>query len=191
MSDTVTPLPARLPNEPNFWYLRFVAWLRSGPPRSLLAVYNAEREKKGQRKADNHPGAWRDIPAKYEWENRAKAWDDLEANRLAVELSAARNEWRNRELAAAAKLFEKGMTGADQTRLLTVIIDGKGTIKGDPTAVRVSAELIERASKLARLALDMPTSRAVNEFENTPTDALKLRLFQLLGINESGGADAK
>lgn len=189
MRSDVTPIPARLPTEPNIWYLRFVAWLRSGPPRSLLAVYNAEREKKGQRKADNHPGAWRDVPTKYEWEKRAEAWDKSEAERLAVELSELRNEWRNKELDAAAKLFEKGMTGTDQTRLLTVIIPEKGTIKGDPAAVRVAAELIERASKLARLALDMPTSRTVNEFENMTTEALKLRVAQLLGVN--GEPDAK
>jgi len=127
MSDDVTPLPARLPAEPSIWYLRFVAWLRSGPPRSLLAVYTAEQVSKGKKRPLSPPGAWRDVPAKYEWNIRAEAWDKSEAERLAIELAAARNEWRNRELEAAAKLFEKGMTGTDQTRLLTVIIEGKGT----------------------------------------------------------------
>jgi len=98
MRDESTKPWERQPNEPSFWYGRFLVYLQLGPERSLLGSYNewrvqkyeqdiekynAKREdsknpsKKPQypRKLTGAPISWRNARDEWNWENRAEAHD--------------------------------------------------------------------------------------------------------------------
>jgi hypothetical protein len=81
MNQTENPWD-RLPGEPSHWYDRFSRYRLAGPSRSLLATYQAEREKarKGAtKKAASVPSSWNRAAAAWRWAERAAAWDAYEA----------------------------------------------------------------------------------------------------------------
>ncbi|HEX3642578.1 MAG TPA: hypothetical protein VHV10_14905 [Ktedonobacteraceae bacterium] len=68
----------RQPDESNFWYARFSEYLALGPLRTKLAVYNAERARKGPKEPDNSkslPTSWRDAAKRFDWIKRAESFD--------------------------------------------------------------------------------------------------------------------
>ena len=155
-----TPLPLRLETEPPLWYRRFIAWLQSGPTRSLLAVYNDEREAKGQKRADNPPGAWREIPTTYQWASRAAEYDKAEAERKNLELAERREAWRKTEETMAAALVNKGREIIDGELKKPKVIDGV-LIKPEfsPSKVNAARACFAEASVIARRALEMVDTR--------------------------------
>lgn len=171
----VTPLPRRIQGEPAMWYRRFCAWLRSGPPRSVLAVANAERAQSGRKKADEAPGSWDGKPDLYRWKERAAEWDLAEAERLNVELAEQREAWRKSEMEAARALQAKGLEGLKIPMVTARLKDGSEII-GQPQAVRVAAECLTKASDLARRALEMTNTR-VNLQQLSDADLLRLVAF--------------
>lgn len=176
----VTPLPPRLPDEPLIWYRRFCHWLEQDGKRNMLDLYNQERAKKGQKKAANHPGAWRDKPALYEWEKRAAAWDDAEALRVALENAKERKRLLEDELKYGKALVEKGLEGLKVPFLNGEIVtkedvNGKQVerivkLRGNPKAIAVGADLVEHGLALQRRALKM--------IDPGPLDQYKLHLLQ-------------
>lgn len=61
------------------WFARFQIYLQQNKPRSLLALYNDEREKNGEKKRDTFPAIWAQSRDKYEWRARADAYDREQA----------------------------------------------------------------------------------------------------------------
>lgn len=64
------------PKEPDKWYARFHQFCMAGPQRSMLMIYNAEREKKGQKPASTVTEYWRKYSRQFDWHTRALAWDE-------------------------------------------------------------------------------------------------------------------
>jgi hypothetical protein len=66
----------RQPGEPNLWFSRFQRYLLAGPSRSLLGTVNGERTEKGREKQSKVPGSWNQAFARWNWRERAEAWDE-------------------------------------------------------------------------------------------------------------------
>lgn len=64
--------------EDSRWYERFARYLALGAARSVRAVYNAELANRG--KAAEHskpvPSSWTQASHRFEWQRRAKAYDE-------------------------------------------------------------------------------------------------------------------
>ena len=195
---TPTPIPPRLSDEPAQWYARFARWLTMPMPRSVLGCYLLEWEskkkkkrggpKKPEKKPANTPGSWEGKPVLYKWEERARAWDAAEVERLNAELAQARDDWRKAEMEAAQKLHERGMEGLK-------IALGAETSETEIKAVRVATQCLSEASELGRRALEMPTARTVSQFDKM-SDAEILRFIATslgngAGPTEAGDDDAQ
>jgi hypothetical protein len=168
------------PGEPTLWYDRFWKWLHD-PRRSLLGVYNAEREKARKRPAQTSPGAWREAVVKWNWEARAHAWDDYEHERLEEEWETRRKQLREVEWVTAQALIEKAKqmlvfplasTTREQVeeggKMVTVT-----TVNPARWNLRDAATLAETASKLARLAASLPTDKSeVNVIDKRSAEEL-------------------
>lgn len=67
-----------MPGEDSRWYERFSRYLALGAARSVRAVYNAELATRG--KPSEHskpvPSSWTQASRRFEWQRRAKAFDD-------------------------------------------------------------------------------------------------------------------
>lgn len=79
--------------EPNRWYQRFNAFRLAGPGRSLLGCVNEERCGKGQGRTNNAPTAWREASEKWQWRERANAYDQHLTKLAEAKIDAA---WRNK-----------------------------------------------------------------------------------------------
>lgn len=153
----------RLPEENSLWHGRFKVWLGQKKPRSLLAIYNAERERKGARKkALTVPEPWGEAKAKYCWLDRAAAWDKAEQERLDRELAEKREAEREEELKIAEELREKArkMIALPET-VETVKRNGKGEeiawlLIPEFRAFKAASDMFGQAKNHARAALLMP-----------------------------------
>lgn len=92
---TEQPLIPRLPEESGRWYSRLIEFIAQPPGnRSILEVYRLEGARKG---ASSIPGSWRVAVDRFQWRERAQAFDDHQAreemNRFA-DLRRAESEKR-------------------------------------------------------------------------------------------------
>lgn len=154
-------------------------------PRSILEIYNLERERKGQKRADNQPGAWREIPALYQWKERAALWDTAELERKSQLLAARREQQRTNELEDAQTLRDKAKLAAMFPLTDSVTQDGKH-IKGDHQVARTAAMLFAESVKQARMALEMATTNTKIDLGKLNDDELT-RLYLARIIAEQGG----
>lgn len=83
----------RKEDEPNLWFQRFEFFLRQGPDRSLLGTVKAwestkanndQKPRKVQKRQTRIyvPGSWRDAAEKWNWIERAAAYDRFQSDRL-------------------------------------------------------------------------------------------------------------
>lgn len=108
------------PGEPTLWFARLERFRLAGPGRSLLKLYNEERERKGQKRADSPPTAWRDAAKTWNWRERADAWDAVELakerERRETELAKEREQAREHRrtlLKAMGSRVAQGLTTLD------------------------------------------------------------------------------
>jgi hypothetical protein len=79
----------RKEGEPNLWFQRFERYRLAGPKRTLLGTVNAEKAERGlQRRARSTPGAWQRNFEQWRWKERAEAWDEHIARKVAAEAEA-------------------------------------------------------------------------------------------------------
>lgn len=114
--------------EPDIWFGRFQKYLLLGPNRTLVAGYRAgaRHKKKTRQSAEKRahqgvPGAWRNAARKWEWLERAAAWDAVGRERLLAEYERDREvdrfervrllkAYRDKIEAALKKLTARGAT---------------------------------------------------------------------------------
>lgn len=143
----------RQPEEPDRWFGVFEQFRLAGPKRSLLAIYNAERTAKGRTPAVAVPGSWSRNRAKWDWDDRAKAWDlhliEVERKRDAEEREKAR---KSRKLTIRAL-----------TALLGRTIEATGGKEGgavlDPKALKDLSQAAAAIMRESRLEFGEPTDR--------------------------------
>ncbi len=95
----------RQPGEPNLWYERFERYRLLGPRRSLLAVYNAERETAGEQPARCAPRSWAIQAAAWTWAARSEDWDESERARARAQVEIALQRLRDAAPAAVEALI--------------------------------------------------------------------------------------
>lgn len=131
------------PGEPTLWYSRYHQFMLKGPRRSLLSVVNQELAEKGRIKQTKVPGAWNSAAQKWNWRDRAAAWDSFQQEREEQEWQIRRREQREREWQASQQLFKKAEQMLNQS-----LDNGKWSF-------RDAATCLEVGSKLARTAGEM------------------------------------
>lgn len=81
------PVWEQIPEEePNLWYSRFLIFRDLGPTRSIHAAWKLEpkKVKKGQKKL-NIPPIWYDAAKKFQWHERAAAYDTYRREKVFTE----------------------------------------------------------------------------------------------------------
>jgi len=149
--------------ESNLWFGRFWNfYLPQGSDRSLLAAYRAWRVQRGADGRDIRSVAksWERAANKWNWKQRAEAWDEHNRQELEIEWEARRKQIKDREWKGAEKLLERAekMLGYPLSEVIQEDKEGK-IFKVQPVRWRQSdvTRFMEAASKLARLAAGMET----------------------------------
>jgi hypothetical protein len=151
-----------LPEENGLWYERFTKYRLQGPTRSRLGVYNNERLSKGRKKRGSVPSSWVEASEKFQWRERAFAFDQYIRDRVEADWERRQEQLREREWELAQAMAEKAASML-QFPLVEKIVsteDGETVIIAP---VRWSMSDIPRLSstlsKLGRLASGMETDR--------------------------------
>jgi hypothetical protein len=77
----------RQEGEPDLWFDRFERFRRAGASRTLLSVYNEERQEvwarqgKPFKRASSTPSTWSNASQKWNWRSRASAFDQWQRDR--------------------------------------------------------------------------------------------------------------
>lgn len=159
--------------EPALWHSRFEVFRLLGPERTLEDAWRRVTQR-GKKK---RPGSmWSIRAAQWHWRERAAAWDAEQVALQEQELARARAEWKGKEQRMAEGLLEKA------TQMLAFPIAQRrvdsetGVTIVEPGDWRFAdvAKMADTASKLARLAMEMVTSKAGVEFGDTEQNVAKL-----------------
>jgi hypothetical protein len=137
----------RQASEPNRWFARFESYRLAGPGRSLLAVYNRERQTAGQNTpASRVPGAWDRAAMRWRWRQRAEAWDEHQRQQARESHTKALTEMNERHIQEAQALQSKALqrlkdldvdalSVADVLRFLVEATKLERTARGEPEAI--------------------------------------------------------
>jgi hypothetical protein len=137
----------RQPGEPALWYNRFDTLYRPlGPERSLLAAYNTWRVQKGKERRSGGIGrAWTRNAQRWNWRERAEAWDAAQREQLLAEEAEERRvdrqqrikllkAYRARLVQVIQKLDPQGARWSEVTAGLRMVNEELRTEYGDQPA---------------------------------------------------------
>jgi hypothetical protein len=180
----------RLDEEPVVWFSRFEGFRSLGPSRSLLAAYNAEREKEGKRgTATSVPQPWDEAARRWDWRRRAEAFDlhQVEEDRRASrdELQGIRREslliaqgMRKKALEAMKGLPAAALLAREIRAWLTDSLRMELQARGLPLALLARPEARDLEDSLAfyRAVIANPTASVAERLR------ARERLDKLLGL---------
>jgi hypothetical protein len=151
--------------EPDEWFIRFAQFKLLGGSRSLLRAYNDERLQKSQKKSNSAPPPWRAASKKWNWVDRAVAWDKYQQTRSEKRWEKAKINWEKRREDQREKEWELSQKLIARAELMLAhpLTETETTVDKDGetlTAVIVPAKwqfrdittCMESASALARSA---------------------------------------
>ena len=86
--------------EPNLWYDRFEQYRAAGPSRSITRIYKAWRVTMGYEKLrySAYPSSWVRASNRWNWKERAEAWDEHRRQLDYIAEQAAHDEMRQRHV---------------------------------------------------------------------------------------------
>lgn len=90
------------------WAARYEIFRLLGVGRSLLAVYNHEREDKGKKPARSTPSSWGKMAKRWDWPGRAALWDAHVQAQARQEEAAARLKDRTEARDVRRRLIQTG-----------------------------------------------------------------------------------
>jgi len=100
----------RMKGENTMWFARFEVYRLLGPERKLQVAFRHYQVEKGRKQIRNVPSSWRNAFDKYDWKQRAEAWDLNEQKKIRKEneklRQRARDERKKLILEGIAKLRE-------------------------------------------------------------------------------------
>jgi hypothetical protein len=145
MADAL-PLWERQPEEPNRWYARFERYRLAGPGRSLLGTVTAERAERGVQRSTSVPQAWAKNAKKWQWRDRAEAWDEHERGLARAAHTEEVQEMNRRHIQEAkalqSKAFQKlksldieKLSPADVLRYFVEAAKLERTAQGEPERI--------------------------------------------------------
>ncbi|MBI5035583.1 MAG: hypothetical protein HZB51_34255 [Chloroflexi bacterium] len=172
------------PGEPHKWFIRFERYKLLGSRRSLFTAYQHEREEAGKpHTRQGAPQSWRNASIKYEWESRAQAWDLEQIEIETAKWEERRAILREKEWQVSTSIVARveEMLKFPLAAITRTHQDGDTTIQTEIKPVRWSLRdaptMMDTASKLARLAAEMATSRGHLDVDNM-TDAEIVELIK-------------
>lgn len=158
--------------ESNLWYDRFTRYRLAGASRSLLGCVNDERVAKGRKRSNYTAGSWRRAAKKWNWDERAVAWDEYKRTEDEAEWDVRRREIREGEWGQARTLLDRAeqmlkFPLAQIERVEETYGDGRPKAVTIVNPVRWGQRDIARfmrvASELGRLAAEMEQRRQAIE----------------------------
>lgn len=158
----------QLSGEPNNWYARFRHYLLLGNGRSLYNAYCKSTKKPNKQV----PGAWKDAAKKWDWFNRAHAWDINELEKLGRQVYEQQMDEIKNEMEDARLMREKARAILEKLPLQVQVGDGGVWQPASATEYNSARAMMAEAAKQARLALGMPTDLARTENVNINYDEL-------------------
>lgn len=103
-----SPIWERQDYENAIWYSRFISYHALPPSqRSVLRVYNDERESRGRGKAKFSPGGWTSRSTKFKWRDRALAWDLQEVEDRKIKMAEDAEAWDRHRGQALLTMYGK------------------------------------------------------------------------------------
>lgn len=100
----------RQPDEPALWFGRYIVYRELGAKRSVDRAFRAVKD--AERLKAVRPGAaWYDAAQRWEWQQRAKAWDEAEREKFLAATSALRVDAQRRRLEIVGQLLEWSYAG--------------------------------------------------------------------------------
>jgi hypothetical protein len=159
--------------EPALWHGRFTTFRLLGPERTIEEAWRrAAKDAKGRRPANK----WTQRAAQWHWLDRCAAWDAEQVALQEQELAAARAEWKGKERRMAEQLIEKATQMLAFPVAQRRVETATGVTIVEPGDWRFAdvARIADVASKLARLAMEMVTSKTGVELGGTEQDLAKL-----------------
>jgi hypothetical protein len=109
MPEPTAPSWDRQAEEPNLWFSRFERYRLAGPGRSLRAVINVEQADKGEKRHRSIPGAWSRAATRWQWRERAEAWDEHERQQACAAHAREVEEMNSRHIQEAQALQNKAI----------------------------------------------------------------------------------
>lgn len=186
--------------EPSRWYQRFNAYRLADPGRSILALVNAEKERKGSKKlAQSLPGAWRDAAEKWQWKIRAQAWDKYLSDQAQDEIETAWREKIMGPVEVLGRMSEHGRNDMGQyfkivERWTETPLPSEEILKeeeffksflGNP--VKCIRYLVRKVVLDMDSFLDPERSRRIKKFSDSPKNGLSIELYDAHGAQSDLG----
>lgn len=150
------------------WFQRFIMYRDIGTDRTLLGTFNLHKRQEGNYQGDKHgnatslPGSWTKATKKWQWVERARAYDDFLHHQRERERDKRRKELEDLEWTSALKMFDKTTKMLDWPLADREVEDPES---GDKVLVKAAGwsqgtvpNMIKAASQLGRMALSMPTT---------------------------------
>ncbi len=89
------------------WFSRFETYRMIGPERTLLGTINEMMVKKGEKRRNSIPNSWSLNFEKFDWKQRAEAWDDQERQKTRKENEKARSKARKARVSLILEGIDK------------------------------------------------------------------------------------
>ena len=136
----------RQPGEPNLWYSRFERYRLAGPSRSIRGLLNSEKGTKSNKRRRCIPGAWSRASTRWNWKDRAEAWDEHERQKAREAHARDIAEMNQRHIQEAkalqAKAVErlkslelKDISAGDLARFVVEATKLERTARGEPESI--------------------------------------------------------
>lgn len=158
MSDEAQQAWDQQPGEPTNWFVRFEMYRLAGPDRSLLAVWRSAQI--SPKKPNNLPSSWKDAAERWQWKERAEAYDLFELQQIKDEREQKYRDELNEHRERAKKLAIRNNAIADKA--LEIIKARLDTLHANqieakqiPMFLRAAADLAERALNAEAHALGL------------------------------------
>jgi hypothetical protein len=146
----------RRPGEPLTWFRRFERYRLMEPVRSVAAVF---REEKGKNGRDEAPGRWYEEAKKWQWEERAAAWDAFQT----TQIEAINAQERDKILRSGFALMHKRVKELDKlTRKLIKMASDDEKIWLVETRTMIMGE--DRSQTTEKLTFNAPLFQLIDKY---------------------------
>lgn len=147
----------RLDGESALWFARFDAFRLLGPSRTIEACYRAE---KGRDRTC--PGSWKTVAVRWQWRERAEAWDESQRPARQQQCLDALHEMSRKHVAHALLAIRKAVERMDQ-------LDPKTLTPDQAVKLLAFGTELERTARTA--PVEAENARRLAELEQAVRDA--------------------
>ena len=158
--------------ENDLWFGRFHVYLMLGPERSYLAAYKQVKEKETGKKCNAKavPQSWSKNYKKWQWEQRARVFDEDNRNDERMEYAERQKKFREQTLALAEKMRNKADDILNLPIARRVTQDGQTVIEPVNFNIADADRLIINGTRLGQQALGEVIPDETIRIQTEPVD---------------------